>query len=168
MRSSATDTNTIGHRVKCFRCHNLCTPPFLGEVWDKVFAPFGFSFRIVMLQLRPFFFGLVLIAIAGCPGGEEGKQGNHGATASLVWDPVIDPLPISYTVHYGEESPRNAGSCNYKYSVNTSQPFATITDLESNATYYFAVSAFNGLHGICSNEVEVATGKPGQDTPQSQ
>ncbi len=87
---------------------------------------------------------------------------------SLMWDPVIDALPISYTVHYGKESPRNVGSCKYEYSLSTSEPFATITDLEFDAIYYFAVSAFNGLRGPCSNELVKVTGKPGQNTPQSQ
>ena len=121
-----------------------------------------------MPQLQLILFGLVLITICGCGGGEEGTQGNAGATASLKWNPVSDSLPVSYTVHYGKESPHNAGSCNYESSLNTSEPFATITGLEFSATYYFAVSAFNGHRGPCSQEVEIVTAKPGQDTPQSQ
>ena len=36
-------------------------------------------------------------------------------------------------------------------------PAATVTGLDPNTTYYFAVSAYNGLSGPCSNEVWTVT-----------
>jgi hypothetical protein len=94
--------------------------------------------------------GLYLFSLSGC-GGEDGEL---GATASLSWEPVNHPTQVFYTVHYGKESSRASGSCNYENSVDISEPFAMIAGLEFNTLYYFAVSAYNE-HGRshCSNEV---------------
>ena len=36
-------------------------------------------------------------------------------------------------------------------------PTATVSGLVPNTKYYFAVSAYNGLSGLCSNEVQTVT-----------
>lgn len=87
------------------------------------------------------------------------------ATASLSWSPETDPTVLGYYVHYGTESPNSVGSCAYAQSVyyslaaldNTSLPSATMINLISGTTYFFAVSAFNGTESLCSNEVSKAT-----------
>jgi Fibronectin type III domain len=95
--------------------------------------------------------GLYLFSLTGCGGGE----GERGATASLSWEPVNHPMQVFYTVHYGKESSRASGSCNYENSVDVSEPFAMIAGLEFNTRYYFAVSASteHGHRSHCSNEV---------------
>ena len=100
-------------------------------------------------------FGFYLLSLAGC--GEGGERGSGGAMASVAWDPVNDPTVISYTVHYGKQSSGSFGSCNYENSVDVAEPSAAIGGLEFNAQYYFAVSAFNGAHGTCSNEIAEKT-----------
>jgi hypothetical protein len=104
-----------------------------------------------MIVVHRFVFSLVvgcfLVSLTGCGGG-----GDEGATASLSWQPV-DQDQVSYTVHYGKQSAGQAGSCNYENSLDVAEPTATVTGLELNTTYYFAVSAFNGARSACSNEV---------------
>jgi hypothetical protein len=80
-----------------------------------------------------------------------------GATASLSWQPVMDPGVISYTVHYGKYSSGDPGSCSYDDSVDVYEPSAKITGLDFNTQYYFAVNAFNGESGLCSEEVSKFT-----------
>lgn len=93
--------------------------------------------------------------VSGCGSGEEGPSANSLASAatskSLAWDPVNGVH--GYVVYYGSESPGVAGSCAYSESVFTTTPSVTVTGLNPNATYYFAVSAFNGLESPCSTEL---------------
>jgi hypothetical protein len=87
------------------------------------------------------------------------------ASASLAWSPVTDPSVTGYYVHYGLQSPNSAGSCTYTTSTyyslaslaNASSPTVTVNGLASGTTYYFAVSAFNGVQSGCSNEVSKTT-----------
>ena len=115
----------------------------------------------------------VLPFLTGCgAGGETGNNpsvtvtpstggGAPTASASLTWNAVQDPSvtpPVSaYFVHYGRQSAGHHGSCAYESSMHTSSPSATVTDLDPNTVYYFAVSAYNGLESACSNEVSTHT-----------
>jgi len=104
---------------------------------------------------------LVIGTLNGC-GGED----DTGAAATLTWTPVISNSPVSYTVHYGRQSTGQPGACNYENSIDVSEPGATITGLELNTQYYFAVSAFNGSRSSCSEEVSKLT-SPLAVTPSS-
>ena len=112
--------------------------------------------------------GLLLLAmplLTGCGGGgETGSDpsvtvtpSSGGATASLLWNPVEDPSVSAYFVHYGRHSSGQAGSYAYDSSMYAASPSATVTDLDPNTVYYFAVSAYNGLESACSNEVSTQT-----------
>ncbi len=111
----------------------------------------------LLLSIMPFFIG--------CGTGETGNQstvtGGPGssasATASLTWDPVTDPSVSAYFVHYGRQSPGDAGSCTYENSISVDSSSATVTNLDPNTLYYFTVSAYNGLESACSNEVSIVT-----------
>jgi len=118
--------------------------------------------------LTAFIAGLLLTTMSfltGCGGGgETGSDptvkvapGNAGATASLDWNPVPDPSVSAYFVHYGKQSPHQLGSCAYEHSISVDSPSATLTNLDPNTQYYFAVSAYNGLESACSNEVSTVT-----------
>jgi Fibronectin type III domain len=120
-------------------------------------------------QLTTVITGLLLSImplITGC--GGAGEAGNNGAvstppiatSASLAWDPVTDPSVSAYFVHYGQQSPSQAGSCTYERSMIVDSSSATVTDLDPNTLYYFAVSAYNGLESACSNEVSLLTAPP--------
>ena len=84
------------------------------------------------------------------------------ASVGVAWDTAA-PLSLGgYYVHYGTTSPNSTGSCAYAqsiyYSLSSlaapSSPTATISGLIPGATYYFAVSAYNGsLESPCSNEI---------------
>jgi hypothetical protein len=84
---------------------------------------------------------------------------------SLAWDPVQDPSVTGYYVHFGMQSPHSAGSCTYTQSAfyslaslsNKLSPTVTVNGLASNTTYFFAVSAYNGLESSCSAEVSTLT-----------
>lgn len=107
--------------------------------------------------------GLIALSLIGC--GADGAQGPTsptsspptGATVNLAWDPVHDPSVIGYYVHYGKQSPNQPGSCIYDQELFVSSNQATVADLDRGLTYYFAVSAYNGLESTCSNEVFTRT-----------
>lgn len=109
--------------------------------------------------------GLIVTSLTGCGGGGggEGTPGIStsatptGAMATLAWDPVQDPTVTAYYVHYGKQSAGQPGTCNYQDSQFVNAPNATITGLDPNTRYYFAVSAYNGLESACSNEVTTVT-----------
>lgn len=90
-----------------------------------------------------------------------------GVTAQLTWEASTDPNVLGYFVHYGKQSPGEYGSCSYEQSQRVGPPPATITDLEPNTPYFFAVSAFGESESEsdtpCSNEVLMVT----PATPQS-
>jgi hypothetical protein len=145
---------------------------------DSLQTPPSTLFNVLGLGLAI----LTILAVTGCGGsGGEGdigpmisntpSPGNGGsngggssspppvsrtASASLSWDPVSDV--IGYIVHYGTGSPGSSGSCAYAQSTFSSSPSVTVSGLAANTTYYFAVSAFNGLESACSNEVTTVTG----------
>lgn len=99
----------------------------------------------------------------GCGiGGEQGPivsttASSTAATANLAWDPVTDLSVVGYYIHYGKQSPNQSGSCSYDNVQFVPSSQGTITDLELQSTYYFAVSAYNGIEGNCSNEVYTNT-----------
>ena len=80
-----------------------------------------------------------------------------GVSLSVAWDPVSDPTVVGYTLYYGTSSTNSFGSCAYKHSIFSSSSSVTISGLEPNTTYYFAVSAYNGLSSACSAEVSTTT-----------
>ena len=87
------------------------------------------------------------------------------ATADLAWNAGGDPSVLGYYVHYGMQSPNSLGSCAYEQSIyysltslaNAASPTATINSLTTGTTYYFAVSAYNGIESPCSAEVAKGT-----------
>ena len=107
---------------------------------------------------------LACMSLTACGGGGEtggpsisSSSGATGATATLSWDAVQDPSVLGYYVHYGRASSGGSGTCAYEDSRFVSSPTATITNLDHNTRYYFAVSAYNGLESGCSNEVSTVT-----------
>jgi Fibronectin type III domain len=96
---------------------------------------------------------------AGAPdvaGSGSSAVPSGSAFASLAWDPV--PNVIGYIIHYGTTTPGSPQSCAYAQSMFSSSPSVTVTGLANNTTYYFAVSAYNGLESACSAEVTTVTG----------
>ena len=84
-----------------------------------------------------------------------------GVTAQLTWDASTDPEVQGYFIHYGKRSPGEYGSCSYDESQRVGTPPATITGLEPNTPYFFAISAFGESESEaetpCSNEVLIVT-----------
>jgi hypothetical protein len=107
--------------------------------------------------------GIMLSSLTGCGAGGGGapsistSSSPTGATATLAWDPVQDPTVTAYHVHYGKQSAGQAGMCAYQDTQSVNAPTATITRLDPNTRYFFAVSAYNGLESPCSNEVSTVT-----------
>ena len=102
--------------------------------------------------------------LTACAGGETGSDptismtpASAGATTSLAWSPVSDTSVTAYVVHYGRHSPHQSGSCAYEHFISVDSPSATLTNLDPDTHYYFAVSAYNGLESACSNEVSTIT-----------
>ncbi len=84
-----------------------------------------------------------------------------GATARLSWNVNPDPTVAGYHIYYGKQSSGEHGSCSYEASQSVETPSATITELEPNTPYFFAISAYGGeggeLESPCSNEILVVT-----------
>ena len=120
------------------------------------------------LRLTTIVVGLLLTTIpllTGCAPDQQTSSGSPGAaattaSASLEWQPVQDPSVIAYFVHYGRQSPGQPGSCAYESSMYVDSPSATVPNLDPHTTYYFAVSAYNGLESPCSEEVSTVTTPP--------
>jgi len=104
------------------------------------------------------FFFVVIPLLAGCGGGDgDPTLAASGASVSLAWHPVPDPSVSAYLVYYGRQSSGQSGSCEYEHSISVDSPSATVTNLDPDTLYYFAVSAYNGLESACSNEVSTVT-----------
>jgi hypothetical protein len=105
--------------------------------------------------------GLFLLSSTGCGGSDENAQPAAappvGATKSVGWDPSPDPTVSGYDVYYGTRTTGQNGSCEYEHSVHTSTPSVTLTGLNFNTRYFLSVSAFNGRHSPCSEEVSFMT-----------
>ncbi len=84
-----------------------------------------------------------------------------GSTVQLTWDASTDPNVQGYFIHYGKQSPGAYGSCSYEQSERVGAPPATLTDLDPNTVYFFAISAFGEAESeaetACSNEIVVTT-----------
>lgn len=104
---------------------------------------------------------LVLLFLTGC--GADGEQqplspvSGNGALVSLVWDSVNEPGIVGYYIHYGKQSPNAPGSCEYDQTIFVLSPQGIVTGLDPGSMYYFAVNAYNGALGPCSNEVQTQT-----------
>jgi len=97
-----------------------------------------------------------------------------GVTAHVTWDPPSGIDVAGYDIHYGkhtsqEPSAEESGSeevpseeptaCSRGESQAVEGPSATITDLEPNTEYFFAIRAFNQneSESLCSNEITAVT-----------
>lgn len=111
--------------------------------------------------------GILFLSLSGCGSGGEGgptvstTSTASGATASLEWDPVQPPAGqpsiLGYYIYYGRQSSGQPGSCSYEDVAFVSAPQGTVRGLATGSRYYFAVSAYNGVEGGCSNEVSTDT-----------
>lgn len=109
-------------------------------------------------------------SLTAAPGG-NGKGNGYGlqpdlsggssatttVSVSLAWNAVPDQSIIGYFIYYGTQSPNSSGSCSYSSSRYTTSALATVDGLAPNTTYFFAVSAYNGLESPCSAEVSTVT-----------
>lgn len=80
-----------------------------------------------------------------------------GATASVTWQPVSDPKVKGYYVYYGKQPSEDPGVCSYDDRIAADDPSVTITELEPNTPYFFAVSAYGRLESPCSDEASAIT-----------
>lgn len=106
---------------------------------------------------------VLFLSLSGCGSGGAGEptisttSTASGAMATLAWNPVQpqagDPSILGYYIHYGKQSSGQPGSCSYEDSKFVMTTNGTVTGLQAGNRYYFAVSAYNGIEGACSNEV---------------
>lgn len=105
---------------------------------------------------------------------------SRGVTAHVSWDRPTEFNVARYTVYYGkreskaprseeltseeesssgEPTPENAESsvCSSGESQTVADSPATITGLEPNTQYFFAIRAFNDSESVCSNEIMAIT-----------
>lgn len=75
----------------------------------------------------------------------------------INWDHSPDSNITSYYVYYGKQPTTLPGSCSYEESQSVETPPATISGLEPNTPYFFAISAFNESESSCSSEIMMVT-----------
>lgn len=153
------------------RQHNRCRDQSssLTAQADKLFTLQKRN-RMSLAKREPFMKTIVhcllfacILVLSGCGGGSEqtpavsSSTGQAGAVATLAWNPIPDPSIYGYYIHYGRNSSGLPGSCSYEDQQFVSSPNATITNLDPDTRYYFAVSAYNGLESACSEEVSTVT-----------
>jgi hypothetical protein len=97
-----------------------------------------------------------------------------GVTAHVTWDRPSDIDVAGYSIYYGkrtseeprseevgseEVNPEEPTACSYGESQPVEGPSATITGLEPNTQYFFAIRAFNEneSESLCSNEILAVT-----------
>ena len=82
-------------------------------------------------------------------------------SVGLAWDPNSENDLAGYLVYYG------TASRNYDQTLSAATPSATVTNLNSGTTYYFAVTAYNtnGMESGYSNEVLYSTSGSPPPTP---
>lgn len=86
-----------------------------------------------------------------------------GVTTQLTWDYPSDANVTRYYIYYRKQpSPEAQGSeepssCSYEDRQAVEAPPATITGLEPNTPYFFAISASNESESLCSNEIMAIT-----------
>jgi Fibronectin type III domain len=126
--------------------------------------------RSVTAAILSLVLGMVLVTLSGCGTGADGgpqppsTSSTTGATAQLEWDPVPDPTVTGYNVYFGKQSAGQPGLCAYQNSQFVMAPQTTVTGLDPDTQYFFAVSAYNGLESPCSEEVSTVTAPtPAQD-----
>lgn len=104
-------------------------------------------------------------------------------TAHVAWERPSNFNPIGYSIYYGkhsleefssegassqesgseelyiEESVEEASSCSHGTAQAVAAPTATITGLEPNTQYFFAIRAFNEneSESLCSNKIIAIT-----------
>ncbi len=83
---------------------------------------------------------------------------SKGATVRLNWQQSSDVNIFGYYVYYGKQPAQDSGSCSsYEANQAVDAPPATITGLEPDTLYFFAIKKFNESESSCSNEVMVFT-----------
>lgn len=118
---------------------------------------------LIIARGRSIVMGMIFLSLTGC--GASGEQEPmiptsstpSGSTVRLVWDSINESNIIGYYIHYGKQSPNQPGSCAYDQATYVSSSQGTVTGLDPESTYYFAVSAYNGERGGCSDEVHTQT-----------
>ena len=95
-----------------------------------------------------------------------------GVTAHMTWDHPTDYTNgAGYKIYYRkqpaeeqteeqtseESSSEEPGACSYEERQIVEAPPATITGLEPNTQYLFAISTINESGSLCSNEITVIT-----------
>lgn len=78
-------------------------------------------------------------------------------SAQVTWNPSSDTNTEGYYVYYGKQPSGELGSCSYEQSQSVEAPPATISGLDPNTPYYFAISAFNDAESPCSIEIMIVT-----------
>ena len=134
--------------------------PFSMNMNDSIKIDF---LKSILGQTCSMALGILFLSLSGCGSGGEGAptisttSTASGVTASLAWDPVQpqagQPSILGYYIYYGRQSSGHPGSCSYEDVTFVTAPYGTVRGLATGNRYYFAVSAYNGVEGNCSNEV---------------
>lgn len=95
-----------------------------------------------------------------------------GVTAQLTWDRPANIHTAGYVLYYGKRSSdeptseesdseefhsEESAACSRGEHQAVEAPPATITGLEPNTQYVFAIRAFNESESLCSNEITAVT-----------
>ena len=95
------------------------------------------------------------MACGGSSGGATNATGTTAGTATLEWDAVTDQNLQGYRVYYGTFTRTYLQSPGQGLPVGNGTTTYQVTGLNTGATYYFAVTAYDlqGDESAYSNEV---------------
>lgn len=92
--------------------------------------------------------GLPVVALSSTPAG---------ASADVTWQPSPGSEVSGYYVYYGRQPAEEPGVCSYEGRYAVDSLSVTISDLEPNTLYFFAVSSYSSFESSCTNEIAVVT-----------
>jgi hypothetical protein len=92
--------------------------------------------------------GLPVVALHSTP---------TGASAEVTWQPTQDSQVSGYYIYFGRQSAEEPGVCSYEGRYTVDSPSVTISDLEPNTPYFFAVSSYSTFESPCSSETAIVT-----------
>lgn len=154
--------NTTSFNVKPAMANATVIPLSITVITKKITAAIGnpitlqFTTNLLSPTWQPLgtFSGSTNLSFTNLPAVFiRGVCTNLMASATLAWQPSSDPTVVGYQVYYGTVSHNYTDQLNVGPSTT-----ATVSNLVTGATYYFAVTAYNssGEQSPFSNEASGA------------
>lgn len=132
----------------------VVTKRITADIGNPITLQFTTNLATPTWQLLGTFSGITNVSFTNMPAVFiRGVCTNLTASATLAWQPSSDPAVVGYQIYYGTASHTYTDMVNVGPSTT-----ATVSNLLTGSTYYFAVTAYNssGVQSPFSNEASGA------------